>query len=112
MHVINNLIGSVGPVIMSAADTGNEALTGIFNTVPKYLKSVPDLFGGCQRLKSVVIPASVKIISPDLIKHSRISELYFDGEVPQNLKFLRKKNCTIYCRQEYKAWYNQALRGR
>lgn len=33
MHVINNLIGSVGPVIMSAADTGNEALTGIFNTV-------------------------------------------------------------------------------
>ena len=80
--------------------------------LPKYLKSVPDLFGGCQRLKSVVIPASVKIISPDLIKHSRISELYFDGEVPQNLKFLRKKNCTIYCRQEYKAWYNQALRGR
>ena len=80
--------------------------------LPKYLKSVPDLFGGCQRLKSVVIPASVKIISPDLIKHSRISELYFDGEVPQNLKFLRKKNCTIYCRPEYKAWYNQALRSR
>lgn len=80
--------------------------------LPKYLTSVPDLFGGCQRLKSVVIPASVKIISPDLIKHSRISELYFDGEVPQNLKFLRKKNCTIYCRPEYKAWYNQALRSR
>ena len=32
MHVINNLIGSVGPVIVSAADTGNEALTEIFKT--------------------------------------------------------------------------------
>ena len=32
MHVINNLIGSVGPVIVYAADTGNEALTEIFKT--------------------------------------------------------------------------------
>lgn len=78
--------------------------------LPKYLKTVPDLFAGCQRLRSLVIPENVKMISPDLIKHSKISELYFDGEVPQNLRFLRNKTCKIYCRPEYSVWYKQALR--
>ena len=59
-------------------------------------------FSGCYALKSLVIPPSVKVISPKAFEDSGITDLYFQGVSPKNCEALNLALGTnVYCYQQY-----------
>lgn len=53
--------------------------------LPSTLVAIPEgVFAGCTKLTELVIPASVKSFSVASIKNSGVTDIYFDGEIPQS----------------------------
>lgn len=53
--------------------------------LPSTLVAIPEgVFAGCTKLTELVIPASVKSFSIASIKNSGVTNIYFDGEIPQS----------------------------
>ena len=53
--------------------------------LPSTLVAIPEgVFAGCTKLTELVIPASVKSFSVASIKNSGVTNIYFDGEIPQS----------------------------
>lgn len=85
-------------------DALKDSMTGIKSIqLPKELVYVPrNLFSGTGSLNSVIIPESVRLVSPSAFSKSNISKVYFTGGVPKNLKRLEfPEEFSIYCKPEY-----------
>lgn len=95
-------------------DALKESCAGIKSLqFPSELVYVPrKLFSGMKLIKNIIIPASVKLVSPSAFSKSNLTNIYFDGDVPRNMHLLLlPENCNVYCKEYYAINYeNQFTR--
>lgn len=85
-------------------DSLKDSMTGVKSIqLPKELVYVPrNLFSGTGDLDTVIIPESVRLVSPSAFSKSNIRKVYFNGSVPKNLKRLELiSDFSIFCKEEY-----------
>lgn len=96
-------------------DALKDSVTGVKSIqLPKELVYIPkNLFSGTGNLDMVIVPNSVRLVSPSAFSKSNISKIYFDGCTPKNLKQLQlSENSAVYCRKEYEQEYQDELSER
>lgn len=81
---------------------------------PKELVYVPrKLFSGMKLIKTVIIPDSVKLLSPSTFSKSYLENVYFEGDVPKNLHLVMlPAGCHVFCKEYYAVNYEKQFARR
>lgn len=96
-------------------DALKDSIAGVKSLqLPKELVYLPkNLFSGLRYMKTLIVPEQVRLVSPSAFYKSSIEQVYFNGDVPKNLRFLElSPNTIIFCKREYEQHYRFELERR
>ncbi len=98
-----------------SVDNLKDSLAGIKSLqLPKELSYIPmSLFSGMKNMKTLIVPASVQLISPSAFAKSSLQDVYFRGAVPKNLRLMDfPDGISLYCVEEFVSDYKNELERR
>lgn len=96
-------------------DALKDSIAGVKSLqLPKELVYLPkNLFSGLKYMKTLIVPEQVRLLSPSVFAGCAIENVYFNGDVPKNLRLLElSPNVNLFCKKEYESRFKEELERR